>query len=63
MGYPYVVGEHDIEPGVTVCFVKDIRTDEIVSDCLHIDAAEATAERMNEEEYAAEREYEFDDDE
>lgn len=48
MGYPYVVGENDIPPGVTVCYVKDCRTGEIVRDDLHIDAAENLAEVMNE---------------
>lgn len=49
MGYPYDIGEHDIPPGVTVCYVKDLRTGQIVRDGLHIDQAESLAESMNEE--------------
>ena len=62
MGYPYDIGEHDIPPGVTVCYVKDLRTGEIVRDGLHIDHAESIAEAMNEEEALREAEA-LDDDE
>lgn len=66
MGYPYDIGEHDIPPGVTVCYVKDCRTGEIVRDGLHIDLAESIAESiaetMNEEEALLEAEA-LDDDE
>lgn len=49
MGYPFDVGEHDIPPGVTVCYVKDLRTGEIVRDGLNIDQAESVADGLNEE--------------
>lgn len=63
MGYPYTVGEHDIPPGVTVCFVKDSRTGQIVRDGMHIDAAENMAEVMNENFAQDEMSEEFDDNE
>ena len=49
MRYPYDTGEHDIPPGVTVCYVKDMRTGQIVRDGMHIDHAEALADGMNED--------------
>jgi hypothetical protein len=45
----FEVGEHDIPPGVTVCYVKDSRTGQIVRDGLDIDRAEAIADGMNED--------------
>ena len=48
MSYPYTVGEHDIPPGVTVCYVKDSRAGQIIRDGMDIDAAENLAEAMNE---------------
>jgi hypothetical protein len=44
----YTVGEHDVPPGVTVCYVKDSRSGQILHDGLDIDRAEAIAAGMNE---------------
>jgi hypothetical protein len=44
----FEVGEHDVPPGVTVCYVKNSRTGQIVRDGLDIDQADAIAEGLSE---------------
>jgi hypothetical protein len=48
MAYPYVVGEHD-RHGVTVCYIKNQRTGEIIRDGLSIDEAEELADILADE--------------
>jgi hypothetical protein len=57
----FEVGEHDVPPGVTVCYVKNARTGQIVRDGLCIDHAEAVASMLNDEAARADAEATDDD--